>query len=90
MKMTKARRTIAWGVLLLAGLLAARVAIAFASNRPCPYDGETAWAAFQTTVNCPAAIRPGAWCVEVTYSHEHYNPETERIEHHSFHMLQSN
>jgi hypothetical protein len=86
----RARRMLALGVLLLASLLVARVATAYASNLPCPYDGETAWAAFQTSVNCPANIRPGAWCVQVTYSHDHYNPDTRRVEHHSFRMLQSN
>jgi hypothetical protein len=88
--MMKTRRVFALGVLVLASLLAATVAMAYSSNWPCPYDGETAWAAFQTTVNCPADVRPGAWCVQVTYSHDHYNPETQRIEHHSFRMLQSN
>jgi hypothetical protein len=78
------------GLLLLAGLLAATLARAYASNQPCPYDGETAWAAFQTSVTCPAEMRPGAWCVQVTYSHEHYNPETKQTEHHSFKVLQSN
>jgi len=86
----RARRMLALGVLLLASLIAAKVATAYASNLPCPYDGELAWAAFQTSVTCPANIRPGAWCVQVTYSHDHYNPDTQRIEHHSFRMLQSN
>ena len=86
----KTRRMFALGVLLLASLLAARVATAYASNQPCPYDGETAWAAFQSSANCPADMRPGAWCVQVTYRHDHYNPETQRIEHHSFSVVQSN
>jgi len=86
----KTCRMFALGVFLLASLLAATVAMAYASNRPCPYDGETAWAAFQSSVNCPAGIRAGAWCVEVTYTHDHYDPETQQIEHHRFSVLQSN
>ncbi|HXW63251.1 MAG TPA: hypothetical protein VEJ45_11670 [Candidatus Acidoferrales bacterium] len=86
----RTRRMFALAVLLLASLLAAKVAKAFASNLPCPYDGETAWAAFQTSVDCPDDSRPGAWCVQVTYNHVHYNPETQRIEHHTFKVLQSN
>lgn len=86
----RTRRMLALGVLLSASLLVATVAMAYASNRPCPYDGETAWAAYQTSVSCPASIRPNAWCVQVTYTHNHYNPETRRIERHSFQVLESN